>query len=114
MAVSDDLRILLMRDACREIVELSVNLTLEQLRENRVMELALSKLLENVGEEATKVSDATKAKYAVIPWKRIASTRHRIVHDYVNIKLDVMWDIVTSDVPALLQQLDAIAPEMNP
>lgn len=114
MAVSDDLRILLMRDACREVVEISRGHTGDDLSRNRVLQLALTKLVENIGEEAANVSAATREAYPEIPWQDVADTRHRLVHNYTNIDYKRLWDIVSSDVPKLLHQLEAIAPEMNP
>jgi uncharacterized protein with HEPN domain len=64
-----------------------------------------------IGEAATKIMyDHTEfAKYhAEIQWQDMRSMRNRIVHDYVTINLDVVWDTVRTDLPELLKLLPAV------
>jgi uncharacterized protein with HEPN domain len=60
-----------------------------------------------VGEAASKVSDQTRQALPGIPWPAIVGMRHRLVHAYFEIDLDVLWESVTGKLPALIKQLQA-------
>lgn len=64
--------------------------------------LALTKLVEIVGEAAKQVSEATRARYPDVAWAEAARMRDRLVHHYFDIDRDVLWSTVTEDLPALL------------
>ena len=74
--------------------------------------LAVVRLLEILGEAARAVSDATRARHPRIPWRQIAGTRDRLIHGYEAVDLDIVWAIVTADLPALVIELkQALAAE---
>ena len=64
---------------------------------NEDLQLAMTHLLQTIGEAARMVSEATRAQLPAIPWRQITGMRHRIVHDYLNIDFDVVWD--TARIP---------------
>ena len=73
---------------------------------------AVVRLLEILGEAARAVSDATRARHPSIPWRQIAGTRDRLIHGYEAVDLDIVWAIVTTDLPALVIELkQALAAE---
>jgi uncharacterized protein with HEPN domain len=61
--------------------------------------------LELIGEAATHVPDAVRAAYPQVPWRRVISTRNRLIHGYLGIDNDTLWSIIVSDIPALLATL---------
>lgn len=73
--------------------------------------LALVRLLEVVGEAARHVSDETHRRSPNIPWKEISGTRDRLVHGYFDVDLDIVWQIVTGDLPLLITELKKIVPK---
>jgi uncharacterized protein with HEPN domain len=69
-------------------------------------------LIQIVGEAATRVSPATRAAHPEVPWERITGMRHRIVHDYVRIDADIVWETAMHRLPELIAQLlEFIPPE---
>src|SRR5919199_4989523 len=68
--------------------------------------LAVVRLLKIVGEAGRAVSDQTCARYPRIPWRQIAGTRDRLIHGYEAVDLDIVWAIVTADLPALVAELE--------
>ena len=70
--------------------------------------LALVKDIEIVGEAAYRISDTAKDKHTDIPWDDIIGMRHRLVHAYFDINLDILWSTVTDDLPALVLALKRI------
>jgi len=73
-------RILHMRDFARQAVRLADGKTREDLEGDEVLRLALTHLVELVGEAASKVPDESQPKYAQIPWPKVVSMRNRLIH----------------------------------
>jgi uncharacterized protein with HEPN domain len=68
--------------------------------------LALTRLVEIIGEAAKNVSVETSARLPDVPWRAIAGTRDRLVHAYFDVDHDRLWQIVSVDLPALVDQLE--------
>ncbi len=110
MSNHDEIRLLHMRDATIEAIEFSQSYSRADLDTNRMLVLALVKSIEIIGEAAYQVSEQTKEQYQEIPWANIIGMRHRLVHAYFDINLDILWQTVQSDLPALLGILERILP----
>ena len=61
--------------------------------------------LELIGEAATRIPESVRDAHPEIPWRTIIGTRNRLIHGYLGINNDIVWDIVSNDVPALLPAL---------
>lgn len=96
--------------AC-EAVELLGNANREELGHDRVLQLALTRLIEIVGEAANRVSSGTRQKYPELPWPQIIGMRNRLIHGYDVIDFDLLWDTVTDDLPPLIKLLKKIVNE---
>ena len=64
--------------------------------------------LGQIGELANKLSDEFKKNYIQLPWKKMTALRHRIVHGYDSVEMDLLWDIVKDDVPKLHEYIQHI------
>lgn len=69
---------------------------------------AVVRNLEILGEACRQMPDVFKDAHASIPWAQIAGLRNRIVHDYFGVDLELIWQIVTSEIPNLKQALAAL------
>ena len=78
------------------------------LEENEVLLDSMSFRLIQIQENAKKLTDAYKAAHKMIPWMDIAGLRNRIVHDYGNVDLDVLFSPLTDDVPWLIAELERV------
>jgi uncharacterized protein with HEPN domain len=78
------------------------------LDDDEMLRLALTKLVEIVGEAAKQVTPATQAAYPGVPWPAAARMRDRLVHHYFDIDLDVLWATIQDDLPALLAALPGL------
>ena len=76
-----------------------------------MLELGLTRLLEIVGEAANLVSEETQDKYPQLPWRQMVGLRHRLIHGYDEVDLDILWDIVQVDLPPLIAELEEIVEE---
>lgn len=84
----DRVRLLHMRDAVSQALEFSASRLRADLDNDPMLMLALTRLLEIIGEAAKNVSEPTRSLAPSIPWREIAGTRDRIAHDYFDINLD--------------------------
>ena len=73
----------------REAVDLLGDSSREDLARGRVMQLALTRLVEIVGEAANRVSSAAQQKHPEVPWSQIVGMRNRLVHGYDVIDYDL-------------------------
>ncbi len=73
-----------------------------------MLQLATVRLLEIVGEAANRVPPQVRGRYPAVPWREVISLRNRVVHGYDTVDLNVVWQVVKSDLPQLLRDLDAI------
>jgi len=96
--------------AAQKILRFTNGLTRETLAD---AEMALSAILREfqvIGEAARMLSDDAKAKHSHIPWRVIAGLCNRVIHEYFNIDLDILWATIENNLPKLIQQLEAIVP----
>ena len=70
--------------------------------------MSLVRLIEIVGEAASRVSEAVQLAHPEVPWRKIAGTRNRLVHGYDDVNFDVLWNTIQDDLPPLIDQLQTI------
>ncbi len=99
-----------MLDAAREAQDLARGKTRSDFDADRPLSLALAHLLQTIGEAARRVSEPFRLAHPEIPWAPIVGLRHRIVHDYMHVDFDIVWDVVTRDLAPLVEQLERVAP----
>jgi uncharacterized protein with HEPN domain len=99
-----------MRDHSREVLQMVRDQTRADLDTDRKLNLALVRLLEIIGEAATRIPTEDREKYPAIPWQQLITLRHRLIHGYDQVDFDILWQIVTQDLPPLLAELEKIVP----
>ena len=105
----DVVRMRHMLDHASEAVALIKGQSRKNLDTDRVRCLALVRLLEIVGEAAGRVSEQTQTEYPAIPWSQIISLRNRLIHGYDSVDMDVLWKILSHDLPSLIEALKTIS-----
>lgn len=108
MRSDDIIRVRHMLEATREALGFVENKTRTDLEENRLLALGLMKCIEIIGEAASKVSREGRQAYPRILWVDIIGMRNRLIHAYVDVDLDILWETVTHDLPSLIPLLEAI------
>jgi uncharacterized protein with HEPN domain len=105
MEKDDAVRLQHMLDAAREAIGFASGRGRSELDRDRMLVLALVKDIEIIGEAASQVSEVTKKQLPVLPWADMTAMRHRLVHAYFEINLDVLWQTVRQDLPQLVTSL---------
>ena len=108
---SDDVSLRHMLDHAREAVALADGHVREELSSDRMLELSLIRLIEIVGEAASRVSPQCQQSHSDIPWRKVQGMRNRLIHGYDAVDFDILWDTLQFDLPQLIALLDAIIPD---
>jgi len=69
---------------------------------------AVIRQLEIVGEATKRLSEELRARYPDVPWRRIAGLRDVLIHDYMGVDLEAVWQVSQNNVPKLKEQLRGI------
>ena len=101
-------RIRHMLEHAKEAVDLLAGKEKAALASDRVLQLALVRLVEIVGEAANRLTVEDQSRYPSIPWREIVGMRNRLAHGYDAIDLNVLWDTVQVDLPQLIDELERI------
>lgn len=104
------LRLRHMLGHAKEALALVRGRTRPDLDADRALNLQVVHLLEIVGEAARGVPDETRSKHPEIPWTGIAGLRNRLIHEYDAVDFDIVWKILTDDLPPLVAALERIVP----
>ncbi len=100
-----------MLDHAREAVEMVRNRSRQDLDTDRMLNLALVRLMEVVGEAATRIPEEFRSCHRQVPWRDVADLRKRLLHGYDTVNFDILWTIIQHDLPPLIAQLEAIIEE---
>jgi len=77
-------------------------LTLPEFMETPVVQDAIVRQIEILGEAAKHVSEETRSIHPEIPWKLMAGMRDKLIHDYFEVDLALVWETATDDLPLAL------------
>jgi len=109
MTQHDDMaRLKHIRDQAQEAITLLRGKTKNDLENDHILQLALTRLVEIIGEASTKVSIEFKQQHKEIPWQQMKGMRNRLIHDYDNVDLNVLWNAVKYNLPELMEKLKTV------
>jgi len=80
----------------------------EDLDRDQMLTLALIKAIETVGEAAYKLSPEFRERYPELPWPSIMGMRHKLIHAYFEVNLDMVWHTTVNELLPLIQTLEKI------
>lgn len=63
-----------------------------------------------IGEASKRVSETTRQTLSTIPWAAINGMRNRLVHEYDEVDLDIVWSTVVNSLPTLIEELEKVVP----
>jgi uncharacterized protein with HEPN domain len=95
-----------MLDAARKALQFTSAKSPSDLQSDEKLTLALIRLIEILGEAAAKVTPGVQNEFPSIPWREIIGTRNRLIHGYDQVNLEILWQIVTHDLPSLVRELE--------
>jgi len=95
-------------DSIGLIEQYTKGMTFEQFIKDRKTIDAVVRNFEIIGEASKFIPDHIKQKYPDIDWKGIVGLRNRIVHEYLELSLDIIWYISEKELPILKNQIKQI------
>lgn len=110
MLDSDLVRLRHLFDAAREAIQFAKGRSRSDLETDRMLNLSLVRLLEIIGEAARAISPSYCDSHPEIVWKKMVGMRDRLTHGYFDVNLDIVWETVTKDLPALVIELEKLLP----
>ncbi|MCT7992431.1 HepT-like ribonuclease domain-containing protein [Laspinema olomoucense] len=108
MVKTDAVRLQHRIDAAEKAIAFTNQRSREDLDRDEMLALAVVRLVEILGEAAKNVSDSTKAQASDIPWRQMSGTRDRLTHAYFEVNLDIIWNIITNELPSLIPKLQTL------
>lgn len=100
-----------MLEAAKKAVSFGEGRSCEDLEKDEKLALALTRLLEIVGEAAKHVPPEVTARYPDVPWSKAAGLRDRVIHRYFEVDLGIIVNIIREDLPPLIGQLEQVLEE---
>jgi uncharacterized protein with HEPN domain len=88
-------------ESLSKIDSYSKNLKLSEFVANTMVQDALIRQFEVIGEAAKNLSKTLRSNYPDIDWAKIAGMRNKLIHEYFDIDLNILWDSIQDDVPVL-------------
>jgi uncharacterized protein with HEPN domain len=102
-----------MLDMARKAVGKVQDLPRDTYDADENLRLALTHLVQVIGEAARHVSGEFAASHPEIPWENIVGMRHKVVHDYLGVDEDIVWQVATEDLPKLVEALEPLIPSSS-
>lgn len=90
------------------LIEQTKELDKEEFLENETLQRAFVRSIEIIGEAAKQIPNDLRQRYSQIQWREMGGMRDRLIHEYFGIDYDIVWDVVTNNVPILHREIQQI------
>ncbi|MGD1902840.1 MAG: DUF86 domain-containing protein [Geitlerinemataceae cyanobacterium] len=90
------------------IIDVSKRSSKSEFVDDPVLTRAIVRSLEVIGEATKNLPNSLKKQYPEIPWRQMAGMRDKLIHQYFGVDYDIVWDIVTEEIPALHARIRTI------
>ena len=94
--------------ACRKIEAIVAATNEDTFLKDEVLPAAVLHHLTVIGEAISRLSAALRERHPEVPWRQIIAVRHRIVHAYFDLDLQILWDAAAGEIPELHRQVRGI------
>ena len=93
---------------CIERIEEYTKGSKEEFMQTKMIQDAVIRNFEIIGEAAKRLSPELRSKYSDVPWQQIAGLRDVLIHDYLKVNLNSVWQIIEQNLSDLKRQVTAI------
>lgn len=97
-----------MKDAIDKIIRYVGAMNRNEFLKNEMVQDATMRQIEIVGEASKRLSLTFKGNHPEIPWKDIVGMRNKLIHDYMGVDIDAVWDTIEKDIVFLKMQIKDI------
>jgi len=99
--------------AIEKIERYTENLSFNDFSKNDIVQDAVVRNLEIIGEAVKKIPEEIRNKHPQIEWKKIAGLRDILIHEYFGVDFEIVWDIIKNKLPELKKQVSEILAEVK-
>jgi uncharacterized protein with HEPN domain len=100
-------------DAIAAIEQFTSDVNFEIFSQNLEKVFAVSRAIEIIGEAVKRVPDSVRNQYPEIPWRDMAGMRDKLIHNYFNAEVDIIWKAVQEDVPQLKSMISGVLKDLE-
>jgi len=95
-------------DSCANIIEFTKNIDFETFKKTRLIQSAVIRELEIIGEATKNLTDDLRKTFKSIPWLKIAGMRDKLIHGYFIVDLKEIWNTAKKDISTLKNSIEQI------
>ena len=95
-------------DAIEKIENFVKDISKFEFDRNTMVQDAVIRNIEIIGEATTKITKQFTQSHSEIPWQDMAGMRDKLIHDYLDVDLDVVWKTIEVDLPLLKEKVSKI------
>lgn len=92
----------------KRIILYSSGISKEDFLNNIQLQDACIRQIEIMGEATKRISETLKEKHPEVPWKDMAGMRDKLIHDYIDVDLNIVYQTVAVDIPNLLPVIEKL------
>lgn len=96
------------QESVKRIISFSEQLTYEQFLDDIKTQDAVIRNIEIIGEATKNITDKLRSEHPEIPWKGLAGTRDKLIHNYFGVNLDIVWNIIKNELPEIELKIEKI------
>jgi Uncharacterized conserved protein len=96
-------------ECIRQIEEYTIN-GCEEFMKSRLIQDAVIRNMEIIGEATKRVSPGLREQHPEIPWKEMAGMRDVLIHDYMGVDLKIVWNVVSRNLAEIKKPLKRLLP----
>jgi len=97
-----------MLDMCRKTADKVRGLSRAEFDRDENLRMAIAHIIQTIGEAARNLGEDFRKDHPEIPWTKVIGMRHKVVHDYMEVNYDIVWDVATVEIPSIMPALEKI------
>lgn len=102
-----------MDSSCKKISSYIRGLTFKEFTSEPKTIDAVVRNLEIIGEAVNKIPSEIKRETSDIPWSKIVGLRNKVIHEYFDLNIPIIWQTVKEDIPSLARQIKKVLKELG-
>lgn len=96
------------KSSIEKIITYTKNLTEDSFNDNQLVQDAVIRQFEIIGEATKRINTDFRKKYPKIPWQDMAGMRDILIHDYLSVDIGIVWKTVKKDIPKMKKLLEKL------